>query len=125
MTRKRVEITDRTRQIHRIAVDPGWVQGSEVSPEAFVPRAVDNRELSASDKGCTAAEAYADWKARFKNTKANRTLTMSVGKLNDIGLRVYDDSGDSGLHVHIDFNGDEVDLDVVTELLARQCDVGP
>jgi len=124
--KKRVQITDRERLIHRVAPDPGWVQDGEVSPEAFVPRPDrDNGQLSASDKGCTAQEAYDAWMQRFKKSKANRTLTVSVGQLLDAGLKVYDDSPDGELHVYIDFNEPGVDVEVLSELLARDCDVGP
>ena len=123
--KKRVQITERERLIHRVAADPGWVQDGEVSPEAFVPRSKDHGRLSASDKGCTAQEAYDEWRKRFKNSKANRTLTVSVGQLLDAGLKVYDDSPDGALHVHIDFNEDGVDVEVLSELLARECLVGP
>jgi len=122
---KPVEITDRSRLIHRVAADPGWVQGTEVSPEAFVPRPRDHGRLSASDKGCTADEAYEEWKNRFERSRANKTLSLTVGELNDLGLRVYDDSPDTSQHVHINFNGDEVNIEVLSEILARSCDVGP
>lgn len=125
MSDDRVEITDRDQLVHRISVDPGWVHGAEVSPEAFVPRPQDHGRLSASDKGCSADDAYIDWKNRFKRTKANKTLSLTVGEIQDLGLRVFDDSPQGSLHVHIDFNGDQVDVEVLSEALARSCKVGP
>lgn len=122
---KRVQLTDRSQLIHRVVADPGWVQDGRVSPEAFVPREIDDGLLSASDKGCTAQQAYEAWMQRFKKSKANRTLTVTVGQLLDAGLMVYDDSPEGDLHVHIDFNQAAVNVEVLAEWLARHCEVGP
>lgn len=116
-------ITDGTREVHRVAADPGWVQGDVVSAEAFLPRTKDNGHLSAANKGCTADEAIADWQSRFKRSKANRTVTLTVEEYGQLGLSVYNDSGPDSLHVHIDMT--DATVEIVAEQLARRCRVLP
>ena len=96
-------ITDPEAEVHRVVVDPAWVQDGVVSPQAFVPRPKDGSRLSCSDKGATAAEAYAAWMERFPRSRANACATVRVKTCLPLGLTVIDDSRAEELHVSVDY----------------------
>ena len=115
-------ITDPARLVHRVVVDPIWVQDAAVSPQAFMPRPQDHGSLPASAQGCSAAEAHAAWLQRFPRSRANRCLTVTVADLHAAGLTVLDDSAEGDLHVGVEANPG-VHWPLAAEHLARVCQI--
>jgi hypothetical protein len=115
-------LDDLARLVHRVVVDPAWVRGEVVVPQAFIPRPKDHGTLSASDKGCSAEEAYLDWMTRFPRSRADRCLTLTVGDLHAAGLQVVDDSPEGSLHVRIELSVCER-WEIAAARLARVCRV--
>lgn len=117
-------IEDVDIRLHRIVVDPAWVQDGVVSPQAFTPRPQDNGRLSVTDKGLNPEQALEKWRVRFPKTKANAAATVTVGECLGQGLKVIDDSGDKGHHVSADYRAIS-DVDAVAFVLADACSLWP
>ena len=124
MSQVETPIDDVGVQLHRIVVDPAWVQDGVVSPQAFTPRPQDHGRLSVTDKGLTPAQALEAWKGRFPRTRANAAATVTVGACLDQGLKVIDDSGDDEHHVSVDYRASS-DVDAAAIALADACSVWP
>lgn len=120
-----VQITDSSRRVYRVVVVPGWIHDDgKVDRDAFKPRPQDNGQLSASDKGCDAAEALSKWNESFPKTTRQKVVSVLVEDCAAVGIPVFDDSEPGDLHVHLDFTKC-ADVDAHAAALAKRCRVEP
>lgn len=120
VTRIDKPIVDPKVALHRVIVDPAWVQDGVVSPQAFLPRPQDHGRLSVSDKGIDQERAVSLWRQRFQRSKANACATVTVELCLSQRLTAIDDSAPDEHHVSLDFNAVD-DNDAVAFVLADRC----